>query len=135
MTTRVNRGFRISKMFRTIAWGVVAGLLIGWQWPEFGGANGAGNAGPAIADAPLSGGVVIARALAQAEPELPRVFLDTTYSPPTRGKLIGVSAGDDLQGAFDTAQPGDVIEIQAGATFTGNFILPKKPGTGWIYIR
>jgi len=26
-----------------------------------------------------------ARAFAQNEPELPRVFLDTTYSPPTRG--------------------------------------------------
>jgi hypothetical protein len=76
-----------------------------------------------------------ARALAQTEPELPRVFLDTTYSPPTRGKLIAVSAGGDLQAALNASQPGDVIEIQAGATFTGNFILPKKPGTGWIYIR
>jgi hypothetical protein len=33
-------------MFRTIAWAVVAGLLIGWQWPEFRGANGAGKARP-----------------------------------------------------------------------------------------
>src|SRR5688572_29644891 len=122
-------------MFRTIASAVVAGLLIGWQWPEFRGANGVGNAGPAIADAPLSGGVVIARALAQTEPELPRVFLDTTYSPPTRGKLIAVNAGGDLQGALNASQPGDVIEIQAGATFTGNFVLPKKPGTDWIHIR
>jgi hypothetical protein len=76
-----------------------------------------------------------ARALAQTEPELPRVFLDTTYSPPTRGKLIPVNAGGDLQAALHAAQPGDVIELQAGATFTGNFILPKKPGTAWIYIR
>src|SRR5437667_8393610 len=75
------------------------------------------------------------RALAQTEPELPRVFLDTTYSPPARGKLIAVSAGGDLQAALHASQPGDVIEIQAGATFTGNFILPKKPGTDWIYIR
>ena len=51
-----------------------------------------------------------ARALAQTEPELPRVFLDTTYSPPTRGKLIAVSAGGDLQAALDASQPGDVIE-------------------------
>ena len=76
-----------------------------------------------------------ARALAQTEPELPRVFLDTTYSPPTSGTLIAVSAGGDLQTALHASQPGDVIEIQAGATFTGNFILPRKPGTGWIYIR
>ena len=76
-----------------------------------------------------------ARVLAPTEPELPRVFLDTTYSPPTRGTLIAVNAGGDLQAALNASQPGDVIEIQAGATFIGNFILPKKPGTRWIYIR
>src|SRR5437899_7975874 len=76
-----------------------------------------------------------ARAFAQTEPELPRVFLDTTYSPPTRGKLMRVKAGGDLQAALHASQPGDVIELQAGATFTGNFILPRKPGTDWIYIR
>jgi hypothetical protein len=76
-----------------------------------------------------------ARALAQTEPELPRVFLDTTYAPPTRGKLIPVNAGGDLQAALHASQPGDVIELQAGATFTGNFILPRKPGTDWIHIR
>ena len=38
-----------------------------------------------------------ARALAQTEPELPRVFLDTTYAPPAHGKLISVKAGGDLQ--------------------------------------
>ena len=73
--------------------------------------------------------------LAQTEPELPRVFVDTTYSPPTRGKLIAVKAGGDLQAVLDASRPGDVIELQAGATFTGNFILPRKPGTDWIYIR
>ena len=76
-----------------------------------------------------------AGALAQTEPELPRVFLDTTYSPPKGGKVIPVNAGGDLQAALDVSQPGDVIELQAGATFTGNFILPRKPGTDWIYIR
>ncbi|HEU0094685.1 MAG TPA: hypothetical protein VFS78_21400, partial [Vicinamibacteria bacterium] len=79
--------------------------------------------------------VLPVRTLAQHEPELPRVFVDTTYSPPTRGKLIRVKAGGDLQAALHASQPGDVIELQAGATFTGNFILPKKPGTDWIYIR
>jgi hypothetical protein len=63
------------------------------------------------------------------------VFLDTTYSPPTRGQLIRVKAGGDLQAALDASRPGDVIELQAGVTFTGNFLLPRKPGTEWIYIR
>src|SRR5262249_3876553 len=47
-----------------------------------------------------------------------------------------VPDGGDLQGALDTAELGDVIELQAGATYTGNFLLPNKTtGTGWIYIR
>ena len=66
--------------------------------------------------------------------ELPRVFLDTTYAPPS-GNVIQVGSGGDLQAALNAAQPGDIIELQAGSTFTGNFELPNKSGTGWIYIR
>jgi Carbohydrate binding module (family 6) len=66
--------------------------------------------------------------------ELPRVFLDTTYAPPS-GNVITVNAGGDFQAALDAAQPGDIIQLQAGSTFTGNFVLPYKSGTGWIYIR
>jgi len=72
---------------------------------------------------------------AQTRPELPRVFVETTYAPPTRGRLIRVKAGGDLQAALDASRPGDVIELQAGATFTGNFVLPTKRGTDWIHIR
>ena len=67
-------------------------------------------------------------------PELPRVFLDTTLVPPT-GTTIAVSSGGDLQAALNAAQPGDVITLQAGATFTGPFTLPNKAGTGWITVR
>jgi hypothetical protein len=69
-----------------------------------------------------------------AEPELPRIFLDTAYAPPT-GRTIAVAACDDFQAALDAAQPGDVITLEAGARFTGNFTLPNKAGTGWIIIR
>ena len=72
--------------------------------------------------------------LPPGEPEPPRVFLDTTYVAPT-GKTINVAAGGVVQAAIDQAQPGDVIMLQAGATFTGNFRLPNKNGTGWIVIR
>jgi hypothetical protein len=67
-------------------------------------------------------------------PELPRVFLDTSYRAPT-GKTINVAAGGNLQAAIDQALPGDVVMLQAGATFTGNFRLPNKSGSGWIIIR
>ena len=69
-----------------------------------------------------------------ALPELPRVYLDTTYVPPT-GSTIVVLAGGDFQAALNTAQLGDVITLEAGATFTGPFTLPNKTGTGWLFIR
>src|SRR5499426_1026316 len=72
--------------------------------------------------------------LPPGEPEPPRVFLDTTYVAPA-GKTVNVGAGGDVQAAIDQAQPGDVIRLQAGATFTGNFRLPNKSGSDWVIIR
>jgi hypothetical protein len=51
------------------------------------------------------------------------------------GSTLEVAAGGDLQAALDKAQPGDTVALQAGATFTGNFTLRNKPGSGWILIR
>src|SRR5580765_346552 len=67
-------------------------------------------------------------------PERPRVFLDTTYAAPA-GRQTSVAAGGDLQGALNSAQPGDTIILQAGAIYTGNFTLPVKSGTAWIYVQ
>ena len=72
--------------------------------------------------------------LAPGDPELPRVYLETTYVAPS-GKTISVAAGGDVQRAINEARPGDVIKLEAGATFTGNFRLPNKNGSGWIVIR
>src|SRR5262249_10415197 len=55
--------------------------------------------------------------------------------PPSGGQTISVSAGGDFQAALNTAQPGDTILLQAGATFTGNFVLPVKSGSSYITIR
>ena len=41
----------------------------------------------------------------------------------------------DVQAALDAAQPGDEVVLEAGATFTGNFKLPKKPAGPVITIR
>jgi hypothetical protein len=56
-------------------------------------------------------------------------------SPVSAGNVLTVNAGGDLQAALNAAQPGDTILLQAGATFTGNFILPAKSGATYILIR
>jgi hypothetical protein len=67
-------------------------------------------------------------------PELPRVYLDTRMVAPT-GRTIVVPAGANLQTALNIAQRGDLIQLAAGATYTGNFILPAKSGSGWVTIQ
>lgn len=70
---------------------------------------------------------------AAALPELPRATVDTTIVPPS-GRRINVPAGGDLQGAIDKARGGDVLLLEAGATYQG-VTLPHKPDAGWITIR
>ncbi|MDT4895746.1 MAG: hypothetical protein QOH25_823 [Acidobacteriota bacterium] len=44
---------------------------------------------------------------------------------------INVPAGADLQAAINAAQPGDILILEAGATYVGPFTLPDKgAGTG-----
>lgn len=51
------------------------------------------------------------------------------------GNTILVKQGGDLQAALNRAKRGDMILLQAGATFKGNFFLPNKPGNEFITIR
>jgi len=64
----------------------------------------------------------------------PRTYIDTAM-PTLSGRVIRVSSGDNLQSAINSATNGDVIELEAGATFSGPFTLPAKSGSGWIVIR
>lgn len=68
-----------------------------------------------------------------------RESVDTTY-PALTGAVHRVAAGEDLQAALLAAEPGDVIELEAGAVYTGPFKLPRKPlpaveRADWILIR
>ena len=42
---------------------------------------------------------------------------------PVAAATVTVGAGGNLQLAIDNAAPGDTILLQAGATFTGNFLV------------
>ncbi|HKQ62827.1 MAG TPA: hypothetical protein VJS92_16160 [Candidatus Polarisedimenticolaceae bacterium] len=71
--------------------------------------------------------------LALTLPAAPRPFETPEPSPP--GRRLDVARGGDLQAALDRAQPGDVVALEPGATFSGNFTLPPKPGAAWIVLR
>jgi hypothetical protein len=74
-------------------------------------------------------------AAASRPAELPRVFLDTAYARPTGANLV-VPANGDLQAALDRARAGDQILLAPGATYTGNFVLPRtSPGGAVTHIR
>ncbi len=64
-----------------------------------------------------------------------QVLLGTPPPGPSPGRSINVPAGGDLQTALNDARPGDTILLEAGATFTGNFVLPVKSGNGYVTIR
>jgi hypothetical protein len=76
------------------------------------------------------------------EAELPGAFIDSTYVAPT-GQTRAVAKGGDFQAALNAACPGDVITLESGASFIGNFTLPNNAGvgcpsdtgSGWIIVR
>src|SRR5437899_6971758 len=83
----------------------------------------------------LSASLNVSTTAAQAAnlPTLPNIP-DISCSAST-GITTNVPAGGDLQGAINSALPGDIITLAAGATYTGSFTLPNKPGSSCITIR
>lgn len=76
---------------------------------------------------------------AQTAPELPNTSDIETCFPDTTGYAVltvGPAGRDygDLQAAINAANPGTVLVLDAGVTFTGTFTLPNKTGAGWIVI-
>jgi hypothetical protein len=53
----------------------------------------------------------------------------------TRAATLTVSAGGNLQAAINAAQPGDTINVEAGATFVGPISLPVKYGDAYVTIQ
>jgi hypothetical protein len=54
-------------------------------------------------------------------------------SPQSLGATV--PAGADLQAAINRARPGDVILLEPGALYLGNFTLPETSGSQYITIR
>jgi len=83
---------------------------------------------------------------AAAQPQLPKVYIDTTYPSLATGHVVRnvkpscgateVNCYTSLQKAIDAASLGEEIIVQAGMTVTGPIALRNKTtGTGWIIIR
>ena len=70
--------------------------------------------------------------------ELPRKYVNSSLAnTPAPGKIWRIPAGGDLQDALNRARCGDTVALEAGAEFTGHFILPAKDcdDNHWIIIR
>ncbi len=70
-------------------------------------------------------------------PELPRIYVDTTYQAHVSGTCsVTIQNGGNVQAAIDAATQTSnyVICLQAGGTFN-RFILRNKTGNEWITIR
>jgi len=70
--------------------------------------------------------------------ELPREYVNSSLrNTPAGGKTWTVGSGQDLQQVLAGASCGDVIRLEAGATFSGNFVIPDKKcdDSHWIIIR
>ncbi len=64
------------------------------------------------------------------------VLLLTVVCPPAvRAEERVVRSGDSLQATLNAARPGDVLLLQPGAEFVGNFVLSQKDGDRPIVIR
>lgn len=70
--------------------------------------------------------------------QLPLVYIQTAMADtPAPGSTIAVTSGGNLQTALNSANCGDTITLQAGATFTGVFTFPAKNcnNNNWIIVR
>jgi len=70
--------------------------------------------------------------------ELPRIYVKSSLADtPAPGHVRIVKRGDNLQEALDQARCGDTLELEAGATFSGPVVFPRKEcdDSHWIRVR
>ena len=70
--------------------------------------------------------------------ELPRLSVKSSLGDtPAPGKTRMVHAGDNLEQTLNQAACGDTIKLEAGAAFSGRFVLPEKKcdDAHWIILR
>jgi hypothetical protein len=63
------------------------------------------------------------------------LLLAVIFPSSLRAETRAVRRGESLQAALNAARPGDVVLLEAGAEFVGNFFLPLKSGDAPIVVR
>jgi len=68
---------------------------------------------------------------------LPRVRIDTTWNLPMGGTTWSAHTSAQLTSALASAAPDDIIVLDAGVTYIGNFVVPAKSNLNnkWIYVK
>src|SRR5437773_1226442 len=66
---------------------------------------------------------------------LPSSMALRANAPDPLGRLIGPRGSDSRPSNFQSFERLDLVTLEAGATFAGNYTLPNKSGAGWIIIR
>ncbi len=70
--------------------------------------------------------------------ELPREYVKSSLKDtPATGKSWTVHSGENLEQALSKASCGDTVQLQAGAKFSGKFVIPAKTcdDSHWIIVR
>ena len=81
-------------------------------------------------------GIVVTIVVSKFSPKLSAVEEAVTESAADGSRqIIRVPAGGNLQTAINRANGGDIIELQAGATYVGEIKLPKKALNDFITIQ
>jgi len=68
-----------------------------------------------------------------AQPRAPLETFDVS-AVPRAVRRVKAPDSDSLRKALDAARPGDWIELQAGATYSGPFRLRRFDGDGWVVV-
>src|SRR5438552_15822279 len=94
------------------------------RWPDIRRAVWIGLLAVVVAGRSCVAGATDIDTASQRQVAPPRSFLSTAYERPA-GRTLRVPADKDLQAVLDTARLGDVIRLQARATFGGTSTLPN----------
>jgi hypothetical protein len=121
----IHIGFNGSNVWKSLAVPVTGGWQV-WSTLSF---PATLAAGPQILTVFFDTGAVNLNRVATSSTTIP------TEPAPSGGTIRQVPVGGDFQAVLNSAQPGDTIILQAGATYTGNFVLPAKSGSAFITIR